>query len=553
VLLLLAVVDMLDLLVRNEKLAPATDAKESRDCFFHDNALEMVKDMVFLTSFLCTSGAAPPSKARNTSPNKWTPMAVLIAIAPFWALLLLLTQQGTLFLDLTAAPAAASSETTAMVHEKFFNALMTLLCHQLTANASKAVVEEGLSRISQIMSLSQSSRPASSCLSIHHMQLFVKLRKLLRVCLCTPLHFAVHLMLSMRTDLSQVIAAVTNATAASVSTIAITIVVDRQVQALRQLKTFEDTCVAVTKAIVQVSPLFVMSTDHSSLEATPLIYVAAYRVQDYAKTATLTNTSGLVEEQLGFDPRSLSSSLSLRLCKTLCYFCPSALAIGNKFGMFPLHFAARRGSWETMVFICTHFPFTCPLKDNSGKFALHHAVLSRSHHTEESIAQLARMYPSALSVRGNITGSFSVMHYVEKNCSESLCHLLENVDDEFRDSWTFRMANRDGYSVWADDGNEGDVDSLDSVQSSLTDGNEYHHQSLPEDGLGLLSAASDSLESEGELSSDFEVTRRKRVCTTVADAKDVPSKYPRSANEADASILLDFVDSLKMISCANSP
>jgi hypothetical protein len=229
------------------------------------------------------------------------------------------------------------------------------------------------------------------------------------------------------------------------------------------------------------------------------------------------------------------------------------MAIADKFGLFPLHLAARRGHSSTMSFLCKHFPHSCALRDSTGKLALHHALLSHHHHNEESILALAAVHPAALvddsnGICNNISSprlGFNVMLYVQKNCAVTLYTSLHQILTQYRESLSgcqqITSCSNDSYTTEATHSSCSEISSSDGERESLS-----HEDNF---GVEMLTVMGQSLDSNVNvvICNDKKAMRKRKNQSTNGE-KNATKKASKSVvSEADASILLQFADTLKML------
>jgi len=355
------------------------------------SGLTLVKDLILVTSFICSnsheyhnqvlkqavassSSSVATSSSEISRKNTASPLSCLIAVAPYWAV----------------ATSISQTKTNQAVLSKLRNACKTILTGKLTSRAHLEISEEILSCTAHL--------PVSFTKSMIISQLLARIRRALRTHLKNVLLFSVILSISVHSELSTSL---------------------HQVQmGLHQstidhlLSASDDNCIDIVRLVVHSAPQLALQTDTGSVGATPLAYASSYRC---------TNS---------LDSEFLEYKLSLGLCKVLTDVAPSALAVSDRLGMLPVHHAARKGHSSVLAYLSRNFFFSVPLRDSSGKTALHHAVISWKQHSEETILSLAKLAPKVLKEANRIGTAFDVLDYAQKNCPESLFNGLQDLAND---------------------------------------------------------------------------------------------------------------------------
>ncbi len=520
---------MLDALVMNGSMTSTfDDSCENLDVHHHERAVDIVKDLLMVSSFICssavkTSGAKPrTSMTKSSRSSLMTPATAMISLAPFWAITLILSHEGKLMY----------SDNEMLSNErnlgKLMDALALLMSSPLILRSTKEIADEVGWRLNQMQSTMQKTMYATGFVKV-----FNRLKKVLKSAMSTPLHFTILFGLSMHSDLNSKFS-------------------DKSDKFESSVKKWKEDFVELVDTIMKISPSLAMLVDRSNSESTPLAYAAAYRgVHQFTEHSSLS-----------------SECVGLSLTRAMVMFCPSSLAIADKQGLFPLHLAARRGHSSTMSFLCSNFPYTCPLRDSTGKLALHHALLSHSHHSEDAIVLLASVYPISLMEDCSIgpgfeqKRGFNILHYALKNCQISLYDALNDVlSCHSRISSTFvpsrsgnesctTTASQSSMSSCSDLSCSEDEYDARSVRSSI--GSEDNRNDF--DVINVVDEANIKPEKEGDGGiSDSERSRGKRKIDASHSFTSVagPNKFKKAVSEAEACILLQFADTLKML--YNSP
>lgn len=376
------------------------------------SATSIIQDLILLTSYLCSTlleqkscskqfatcetsisaassveslscnttkcGSSSSSSSNNNRGQSIT--ATLIALAPFWAIASLVSQFG------------CGDDISSNYELK--SALTSLLRSPLAFNSCMAMSEDCLQRLAQ-SEHNYLSSVASFTLSPHHylhhqlhilqqehqdsllMRLTTRLRKSLRSHLAHPLLFCIVLAVSLRNDLSA------KARAAFVAGNS----GDKFQVFQRIFSQSDENSLNIAELVVTMAPKLVLQSDITNQQSTPLIYLSAHRA--------VFSVSSLPEETEKF---LSTESLVLGLVQILTDYVPSALTLSDTKGMYPLHFAARRGYSSVMLFLASRFgSFSLSLLDNSGKYPLHHALLSHHIHDEDTIVHLASLCPQLLN------------------------------------------------------------------------------------------------------------------------------------------------------------
>eukprot|EP01040_Poterioochromonas_malhamensis_P003335 gene3335-3557_t len=353
------------------------------------SGLTLVKDLILVTSFICSNSheyhnqvlkqTAPSSSSSVASTssefyrkNTASPFSCLIAVAPYWAV----------------ATCISQTKTNQDLLSKLRNACKTILTGKLTSRAHLEISEEIL--------LCTNHLPASFTKSVLINQLLARIRRALRTYLKNVLLFSVILSISIHSELS--------------------ITLHQFQMGLNQstidhlLSVSDDNCIDIVRMVVHSAPQLALQTDTGSVGATPLAYASSYRCSN------------------GLDSEFLEYKLALGLCKVLTEVAPSALAVSDRLGMLPLHHAARKGHSSVLAFLSTNFFFTVPLRDSSGKSALHHALISWKQHNEDAILRLAKLSPKLLKESNRIGTAFDLLDYAQKHCPESLFNGLHDIN-----------------------------------------------------------------------------------------------------------------------------
>lgn len=378
-------------------------------CFLKSfSATSVIQDLILVTSYLCSSILKQRSSSKHFAPcetscsstssveNRYCSTAkcassssssnnkhgqsitaALIALAPFWAIASLISQFG------------CSDDS--CLHSELESALTSLFRIPLALNACCTMSEDCLQRIAQTEHNYLSSVTSLPLSPQHHqlhilqqehqncllMRLTTRLRKSLRSHLAHPLLFCIVLTLSLRNDLS------TKARAAFATG---KTKVNLQEVFQRIITQSDENSLGITELVVTMAPKLVLQTDLTSQQSTPLIYLTAHR-----SVPALRSLPKEAETLLSMEP------LVLGLVQILTNYVPSALTLCDSKGMYPLHFAARRGYSSVLLFLANRFgSLSLSLLDDSGKYPLHHALLSHHLHDEDTIVHLARLCPQLL-------------------------------------------------------------------------------------------------------------------------------------------------------------
>lgn len=379
------------------------------------SATSLIQDLILVTSYLCSnvfessrnidsaasvsSDASAASAKSHSRGNSVT--ATLIALAPFWAIASLITQ-------------IKENPSDSLVLK---SALSMLLCTPLTVAAATEMSENCLARLTATenqflgaMAANAGGVPQLAHQYLHQqlhvlqqqhqgsllLRLTARLRQSLRTHLSQPLLFALVLSMSLRNDL------------AVKAQMAMTTAPDKLPFFEKVLNRSDENSLDLVTSIVTSAPKLVLRPDSSSQHTTPLIYVVAHR----------SVISGESHESV------LSSQDFVQgVVQILTDYVPSSVTISNHKGMYPLHFAARRGYSSVMLYLASRFgSFSLSLLDNAGKYPLHHALLSSHMHQEDDIVALASLSPQLLDEShsalydapqsGDI--AFKLLHYAKK-------------------------------------------------------------------------------------------------------------------------------------------
>jgi ankyrin repeat protein len=370
---------------------PTSSSGASSTQYQHaSSGMTLIKDLILVTSFMCSNshefhiqeklharssssatGSLSSNKNEFIRKNTASPLSVLIAISPYWAIAALLSQ-------------AKSDQSNSHVLRA---ALKSILTGKYTSRAHIEIGDEILHCTNHL--------PSSLVKSAMVNQLLARLRRCLRTHLKNVLLFAVVLSVSVHTELS--------------ATLHHSMIGLNQGTIDNLLLLSDDNCIEVVRIVINSAPQLALATDTGSVGATPLAYAASYQC---------TN---------GLDSAFLEYKLALGLCKILTDVAPSALAICDRLGMLPLHHAARKGHSAVVEYLSRNFYFTVPLRDSSGKTVLHHALINWKHQQESTILQLARMYPKVLKDSTYHASAFDPLEYAQKHCPESLAKGLYQI------------------------------------------------------------------------------------------------------------------------------
>jgi ankyrin repeat protein len=354
------------------------------------SAMSLIKDLILLTSFACSNSHeySTTSEARSPSSSSFrrftvSPLSVLIGLASFWGISTSISQVKTTVND-DEAQANPLKES-----------LNIVLSFSVIRRAHLGISEE-IFTCTNNLPLSFSKNPTIS-------QLLSRLRRSLRTHLKNVLLFSVIISVAFHHELS--------------FTLHNAKFDQSNIDSL--LSNSDDNSIGIVTTIVQNLPQLGLISDTGSNGACPLSYAASYCAEN------------------DLDAEYLQYKLSLGLVKVLSTNAPSALAIGDRLGMLPLHHASRKGHSSVIDYICINFPFTVPLKDSYGKTPLHHALMNSQHLQEEIILKLAAIcpkiiseYPSSSSSSSCSTSSptsFNPLEYAKSNCSESLYKGLNEI------------------------------------------------------------------------------------------------------------------------------
>lgn len=425
------------LLQSNSLVACEASSPESSSTSFP--ATMLIRDLILLTSFVCINSHEFATHQKKSSPtssggsvsgnsinsrgdfirrNTVSPLSALIAIAPFWAVAALISQ----------------SKVDPNGSQNVKAALKSLLTSKITSRAHFDISEEILHCTNNISSHSVKSTSAE--------QVLTRLRRALRTHLKNILLFSVILSVSLHSELS---ATLHNA-ALSLPQAAID----------HLLSTSDDNSIEIVKIVVNNVPQLAIVTDTGSVGATPLAYAAAYRCNGNS------------------DAPFLEYKLALGLCKVLTDVASSALAISDRLGMLPLHHAARKGHPIVVDYLSEKFDFTVPLRDSSGKTALHHALISWKQLNEYCILGLASMFPRFLK-ESTPAVAFDPLDYARRNCPESLWHGLAQI-------YAASLANGSvaegafNYQVRSPSGNVSTSTDPEFSESDVSNEDDMHHE-----------------------------------------------------------------------------
>jgi hypothetical protein len=347
------------------------------------SGINLVKDLILVTSFILSNSRQRNAESEAARKNTSSPISSLIALSAYWAIAALFVQ------------VRVDEFTCAAMR----NALVIILTSKITSRSHIEVSDEILDCSNHL--------PAEITKCALTNQLLARIRRALRSHLKNILLFAVILSISLHSELS----ATLHNPALQLSQNMIDEFLSRS----------DDNNIDIVNLIVSTHPQLALVPDAGSVGSTPLGYAASYRAGS------------------GIDADFLDHKLTLGLCTVIATVAPSALAIADRLGMIPLHHAARKGHSLVMDYLSEHFHFTIPLKDNSGKTVIHHALLSSKQHDENSIIRLAKLCPRVLkdtnqSVYGSSANSsyarittFDPLDYCEKNCSISLYQSLKDI------------------------------------------------------------------------------------------------------------------------------
>lgn len=415
------------------------------------SASSLIQDLILVTSYLCNevfqsmTDVVDCTGRSRSKPMGGSMTALLIALAPYWAITSLIAQ-------------LKDKEEDAAHRETVKNTLGHLLRAPLTLKAACEVSSECINLLSVTESMQPQAHPDSLIT-----RLATRMRKALRTHLHHPLFFCVVLSLSLRSDLAAKLSPFF--TAASDA---------KELASMeKMLRASDANSAEIVELVVIAAPKLVLRPDHSSLQATPLIYAAMHR----SAISVATHNSGSLT---GLRPVLTSTQLVLHLVQTMTTFVPSALTLADAKGMFPLHYAARRGYSAALDFLASRYgSFTLTLMDQAGKFPLHHALLSHTLHSEDDIVRLAALCPqlllevSASTLNQHVTGetAFKPLQYAKKvsrNLFERLSQLARQVQEQQREQ-------------------------LAQQQQQSTDSNMQHQESIFDSSFAVASSSSSTM------------------------------------------------------------
>lgn len=449
------------------------------------SATSLIQDLILVTSYLCSnvfessrnidsaasvsSDASVASAKSHSRGNSVT--ATLIALAPFWAIASLITQMKEHPSDSLVLKSALSM----------------LLCTPLTVSAATEMSENCLTRLTATenhflssMAANASGVPQFSHQYLHQqlhvlqqqyqdclfLRLTARLRQSLRTHLSHPLVFALVLSMSLRNDV------------AVKALMAMTTAPEKLPFFEKVLSRSDENSLDLITSIVTSAPKLVLRPDSSSQHTTPLIYAVAHR----------SVVSGESYESV------LSSQDFVQsIVQILTDYVPSSVTISNHKGMYPLHFAARRGYSSVMLYLASRFgSFSLSLLDNAGKYPLHHALLSSHMHKEDDIVALASLSPQLLDESHSTlydapqSGSiaFKLLHYAKKvspRLFERLSDVLSQWQEEQR-SMLYPIPSLLAYTSVLDGSSSASATSSIPASSSLSSDDEEDEDDDEEDG-----------------------------------------------------------------------
>lgn len=456
------------------------------------SATSLIQDLILVTSYLCSnvlessrnidsaasvsSDASVASAKSHSRGNSVT--ATLIALAPFWAIASLVTQ-------------IKENTSDSLVLK---SALSMLLCTPLTVAAATEMSENCLARLTatenQFLSamVNASGVPQFSHQYLHQqlhvlqqqhqdsllLRLTARLRQSLRTHLSHPLLFALVLSMSLRNDL------------AVKAQMAMTTAPDKLPFFEKVLNRSDENSLDLVVSIVTSAPKLVLRPDSSSQHNTPLIYVVAHRsVISGESHESVLSSQGFVQG----------------IVQILTDYVPSSVTISNHKGMYPLHFAARRGYSSVMLYLASRFgSFSLSLLDNAGKYPLHHALLSSHMHKEDDIVALASLSPQLLDEShsalydapqsGDI--AFKLLHYAKKispRLFDRLTDVLGQWQEEQR-SMQYPIPSLLAYTSLLDGSSSASAtSSMPASSSSLSSDEEDEYDGEEEDEAAMPSTS----------------------------------------------------------------
>jgi hypothetical protein len=365
---------------------------KSLNCSDSNTALSLVQDLIFITSFACSDPLETQSKidteGGNTNRLTREPSitGILISLAPYWAIASLITQLKK----------QESLECSAQ-RDTLEPALLSLLRAPVTSQATLIFSENCLTRIALAeskLNLTHNTTTTSMETKIVTpesvvIQLFQRIKKSLRTHLSNLLIFSIVLGLSLRHDLLlkfrssiDTITTTNNTTAASFA-----------LQRKAIIEESDKKLIHLILQLVQYAPKLVIKADFSPLRIYPLMYIVSHRSMIVPTTSTTTGIQSNWSKEY-----TSATEIIYQLTKCITEYVPSSVTLADSKGMYPLHYAARRGYTQILRYLTERYgDYTLQLMDLSGKFPLHHALLSHHLHREEDIVLMAEKYPLLLS------------------------------------------------------------------------------------------------------------------------------------------------------------
>lgn len=222
---------------------------------------------------------------------------------------------------------------------------------------------------------------------------------------------------------------------------------------------------------------------HTVIKANPLT----------ALVQELCNCSTVLASAAAFHCTCCDGSLALSVMMLLAHYCPSALSLGDRNSLYPIHHAARKGHSSVLCYLSQSFAYTIPLRDQSHKTALHHAVLSHAHHSLAAVLELAAAHPQTLLAQPETPSAFHILSYAAKHCSAELVKGLREIAEAYLNRMP-RYALREEEAEDFDEGSEspGASSSTSSSRKRAGDGTEEGGRRKKKQSL-LDSSLDDSL------------------------------------------------------------
>lgn len=457
----------------------STDNENSRSGAHCLTVSTMIHDLILLTSFLCTSSldaakSKPSAKGKESTQTKTAQSSEnwILFLAPYWAIVAILSQ-----------PNIPSTDESIKVLQMSLQSVLKSSKHM---NSSTEYVDEILTRIAQASSTSNGNVPLK--------RVFNRIRRALKSHLRTILLFGVFFSLALHSDLISLSSRFS------------------ELQHFQKIDSVDSLSVAIIDLITECIPRLCYIPDSIGTEASPLSYCAAYR-------DSVKKTSFMVQ---------------LELCKVLTKRGSSVVALADRTGMCPLHYAARKGETAVVEYLVQNFPYSASFKDSTGKLPIHHALLNWRNHTPEVISLLAEKVPLVLlpnqyntETKSNILKSsslarssapFKPLQYAEKNCSPAIFMNLTSIVEQFTSStlYSFILSSQqaqekvsssrsptstdgssgcDSSSFLSSTDGEGDGSSLGESQTTMDD-EEYEDETQEDSISGNSSTEGKSCSSE---------------------------------------------------------